>query len=318
MVATQWATFQQNAALPARAAQSASISVAAGRRRPKLVIHAASDSAAAAVSPATAPPSAMLALKEWAPTCAAIAAGEQTVRVNLKGGARAHAARSRLAGCSCVRCASTPCSGWRHTTTRLSACSAGQVCALTALHVCFCPQILLRKGGIKEPTFKPAAREFMLFPTSFHTDAQARRSAAPAGRVRSGAEGALLLPATTLLTCTTATCHTPAGGLSIIPALQPSRSPPPLRRPLKPPTPPPAVLQLLKPDAAQRYAAECAFDPKAQPVLRFGTWATLTGAWTTADPEVLHLLDGLHVWAPGFLVRPPLISTPLAPALGFN
>ncbi|KAL4447379.1 hypothetical protein ABPG77_007412 [Micractinium sp. CCAP 211/92] len=109
-----------------------------------------------------------MALKEWAPTCAAIAAGEQT--------------------------------------------------------------ILLRKGGIKEPTFKPAAREFLLFPTSFHTDAQ-----------------------------------------------------------------------LLKPDAAQRYAAECAFDPKAHPTLRFGTWAALTGAWTTADPAVLRLLDELHVWGPDFL-----------------
>ena len=50
------------------------------------------------------------ALKEWAPTCAAIAAGQQT--------------------------------------------------------------ILLRKGGIKEPMFKPIARDFLLFPTSFHTDAE--------------------------------------------------------------------------------------------------------------------------------------------------
>jgi hypothetical protein len=50
------------------------------------------------------------ALKEWAPTCAAISTGEQT--------------------------------------------------------------ILLRKGGIKEPTFKPIARDFLLFPTSFHTDAE--------------------------------------------------------------------------------------------------------------------------------------------------
>lgn len=33
-------------------------------------------------------------------------------------------------------------------------------------------QVLLRKGGIKEPTFKPAASQFLLFPTAFHTDAQ--------------------------------------------------------------------------------------------------------------------------------------------------
>lgn len=51
-----------------------------------------------------------LALKEWAPTCGALANGMQTV--------------------------------------------------------------LLRKGGIKEPEFKPQAREFLLFPTAFHTDAQ--------------------------------------------------------------------------------------------------------------------------------------------------
>lgn len=33
-------------------------------------------------------------------------------------------------------------------------------------------QVLLRKGGIREPTFTPAAREFLLFPTAFHTDVQ--------------------------------------------------------------------------------------------------------------------------------------------------
>ena len=27
---------------------------------------------------------------------------------------------------------------------------------------------MLRKGGIKEPTFKPEATEFLLFPTAFH------------------------------------------------------------------------------------------------------------------------------------------------------
>lgn len=32
------------------------------------------------------------------------------------------------------------------------------------------PQVLFRKGGIKEPTFKPEAKEFLLFPTSFHTE----------------------------------------------------------------------------------------------------------------------------------------------------
>lgn len=33
-------------------------------------------------------------------------------------------------------------------------------------------QILVRKGGIREPTFTPKAQRFLLFPTAFHTDAQ--------------------------------------------------------------------------------------------------------------------------------------------------
>ncbi|KAG2500733.1 hypothetical protein HYH03_001497 [Edaphochlamys debaryana] len=32
--------------------------------------------------------------------------------------------------------------------------------------------VLFRKGGIKEPTFKPEATSFLLFPTAFHTDQQ--------------------------------------------------------------------------------------------------------------------------------------------------
>ena len=32
-------------------------------------------------------------------------------------------------------------------------------------------QILLRKGGIREPTFQPAAARFLLLPTSFHSEA---------------------------------------------------------------------------------------------------------------------------------------------------
>ena len=39
------------------------------------------------------------------------------------------------------------------------------------LHFAFPPlQILLRKGGIKDPTFKPQAKNFLLFPTVFHTE----------------------------------------------------------------------------------------------------------------------------------------------------
>lgn len=31
---------------------------------------------------------------------------------------------------------------------------------------------MFRKGGIKEPTFRPEAGTFLLFPTAFHTDQQ--------------------------------------------------------------------------------------------------------------------------------------------------
>lgn len=65
--------------------------------------------------------------------------------------------------------------------------------------------------------------------------------------------------------------------------------------------PRPALLQLLKPAAAQRYAAEVRYDPRAHPRLTFATAAAVTGAWTTVDPAVLQLLDELHVWGPGFL-----------------
>lgn len=33
-------------------------------------------------------------------------------------------------------------------------------------------QVLFRKGGIREPTFQPKAKRFLLFPTAFHSDAQ--------------------------------------------------------------------------------------------------------------------------------------------------
>jgi hypothetical protein len=35
-----------------------------------------------------------------------------------------------------------------------------------------CLQVLLRKGGIREPTFTPKAQQFLLFPTVFHSEAQ--------------------------------------------------------------------------------------------------------------------------------------------------
>ncbi|CAD7704616.1 unnamed protein product, partial [Ostreobium quekettii] len=41
---------------------------------------------------------------------------------------------------------------------------------LDVMRPCVFAQILLRKGGIREPTFRPKARQFLLFPTSFHAE----------------------------------------------------------------------------------------------------------------------------------------------------
>lgn len=128
-------------------------------------------------------------------------------------------------------------------------------------------QILLRKGGIKEPTFKPAARDFVLFPTSFHTDVKVSAR---------------------LVRCPETLVQQPDCGAFYNQSLLPLASST-------------LPLQLLRPTAAKRYAAETAYDPRAQQRLEFATAARVTGAWTTMDPAVLQLLEGLHVWAPGFL-----------------
>ena len=61
--------------------------------------------------------------------------------------------------------------------TRLQVVSAAAAAAAAAVAVVVVvgvasPQILLRKGGIREPTFTPKAQRFLLFPTAFHSDAQ--------------------------------------------------------------------------------------------------------------------------------------------------
>lgn len=168
------------------------------RRSPPLVCSAAADAPAAG---------GLLALKEWAPTCAAIAAGEQT--------------------------------------------------------------ILLRKGGIKDPKFVPAARSFLLFPTAFHTDAQLLK---PAAAQRYAAEAAL--DPKTLQQLTFGVRCTITGGWAM---------PAPL------PSLPPAV----------RLPSSSA--PRARPKPRLRARSCTAGAWTTHDPSVLALLDELHVWGPNFL-----------------
>lgn len=175
MLFPQRGTFQQTAYAPICTAPSA-CRTPTGRRTP-ILCNAASDSAAA-VAPAAAPAASLWALKEWAPTCAAIAAGEQTVRPKLRGGPcrmpSVCGLRMRCHGrgaCILSRCLAGMPVG-HHVCDRLAA-QVPTVHRMPASRL----QILLRKGGIKEPTFKPAAREFLLFPTSFHTDAQVRRRA---------------------------------------------------------------------------------------------------------------------------------------------
>eukprot|EP00878_Enallax_costatus_P009341 GHUV01009763.1.p1 GENE.GHUV01009763.1~~GHUV01009763.1.p1 ORF type:complete len:278 (+),score=73.38 GHUV01009763.1:139-972(+) len=76
--------------------------------RARAVTEASSAAEAISINPAYIKP--VQCLKEWAPACAALGHGQQT--------------------------------------------------------------ILLRKGGIREPTFTPKAQQFLLFPTSFHTEGQ--------------------------------------------------------------------------------------------------------------------------------------------------
>jgi hypothetical protein len=115
-------------------------------------------------------------------------------------------------------CSSTPLPALKEWAPAVSALRAGD------------QTVLLRKGGIKEPTFTPRSPAFILFPTAFHTDAA-----------------------------------------------------------------------LLRPEAQTRYAAECAFDPRNDPILSFSVIAEVTGAWATTDPSVLAALAPLHIYGDGFL-----------------
>jgi hypothetical protein len=71
--------------------------------------------------------------------------------------------------------------GWQSTVAQLVYCADPD----GNLHNAACPsqheptvrvvcvlQVLFRKGGIREPTFQPKAKRFLLFPTAFHSDAQ--------------------------------------------------------------------------------------------------------------------------------------------------
>jgi hypothetical protein len=58
---------------------------------------------------------------------------------------------------------------------------------------------------------------------------------------------------------------------------------------------------LLKPEFQAKYQAECEIDPKKQKYLQFDCIAEVTGQWKTTDPEILTVLDPLHIYSPNFL-----------------
>lgn len=58
---------------------------------------------------------------------------------------------------------------------------------------------------------------------------------------------------------------------------------------------------LVKPGAAARFEEELQAEPKEQAVLSVGVAAEVTGAWTTADPDVVTALNAFHVWTPDYL-----------------
>lgn len=62
-----------------------------------------------------------------------------------------------------------------------------------------------------------------------------------------------------------------------------------------------ADASLLKPGIADRYKEEMALDPKAVPELQLSTFARVTGAWATLDPEVVSAVDDLHIGTAAFL-----------------
>lgn len=110
--------------------------------------------AAAAPGSAAAPPQQLLGLKEWAVANAALGAGEQTILLR----------KVRLQACvkpfGCMLCMI-----WGPLAKSTPPSSSKRRRRPSPAHPT--PQ-----GGIKEPCFKPPARAFLLFPTSFHSEAQ--------------------------------------------------------------------------------------------------------------------------------------------------
>lgn len=200
------------------------------------------------------------------------------------------------------------------------------------------PQVLLRKGGIKEPRFTPRAPAFVLFETSFHTDADLLK---PGGG--GGWQGGTCLHTLRLVVVVVLAAQ------QLGPSCDPPRSthsPPCMLAPIGCSTPlwaqgwrsdtrrcgargralckllwriatcsvaaalPPAALlgaattmlhfpQLLCTGVVA--AQVMASDPKSQAQLRISCVARVTGAWATPDARLLAATDPLHVWGPAFL-----------------
>jgi len=103
----------------------------------------------------------ILALKEWAVTVAALERGEQTVRPF-------HPSVDWCDSLQCPFCYSLCSTPYAIITSCRNTTSVGV-------------QILLRKGGIREPGFQIPAQQFLLLPNAFHTEGQLLKPEAQKG-----------------------------------------------------------------------------------------------------------------------------------------
>jgi hypothetical protein len=138
-------------------------------------------------------------------------------------------------------------------------------------------QILLRKGGVREGAFAPAAHAFLMFPTAFHSQTQLLK---PGIAQRYEQVWCLCLR----WGCGADTPQHARCWSSSESGSSPTHT---SSTPQHPHT--------------QTHTQEMALQPKAMETLPLHVFATVTGAWTTRDPGVLAALDALHVYAEGFL-----------------
>ncbi|CAL8461748.1 g1279 [Coccomyxa elongata] len=60
---------------------------------------------------------------------------------------------------------------------------------------------------------------------------------------------------------------------------------------------------LLKQEAASSFRKELTYEPKEAPDVRLMYRATITGAWTTFEPNIVEMLSAYHILGPDFLEK---------------